>query len=154
MTRPSLIVWSSNYLEDPHKFVLFFLTWEERFHIAHFSKDASNRPNIYVVGVFLRTKENIWGTIPQSHHLMSEAFGRDPWSSCQPKICNLQNVIFWNEKILWFQISVQDLLLMAIVDSLQQLIAKALHIRACTLMSTGSIPFSLLREVMNFFKSY
>ena len=57
---------------------------------------------------------------------MSVSFNWDSWGSCEAEIGNFKNIIFWDEKILWFEISMKYFFGMAMVDALEKLITEAL----------------------------
>lgn len=57
---------------------------------------------------------------------MSISFDRYAWSSGQAKIGNFKNVIFGNQKVLGFEVPMKYFFLMAMIDSLKELVTEAL----------------------------
>ncbi len=57
---------------------------------------------------------------------MSIPFDWNAWGSCESKIGNFKDVIFGDEKILGFEISMEYFFGMAVMNTLEKLIAEAL----------------------------
>lgn len=152
---PFLFGRSAHNLEDTHQFVFFFLAGEQRLHVAHLCEDAAHRPDIDIVGVFLRTQQNIGRPIPQGDHFMGETFRGDARCASESKVCDFEFVVIGDQQVLGLEVTMEDLFLMAVADPLQQLVGETLCIGIrSTLTSSGAIPFSRPTFVMNFLRSY
>lgn len=78
----------SQNLEDSVQLFLHILAWEDGPKICHLSKNASYGPDVNGLGILLRTQQNIRGSIPQSNHFMSVAFGGNSRGSSKSEISN------------------------------------------------------------------
>ncbi len=56
--------------KDAKDFVNFRVTGKEGMPVRHFSKDATDRPDIDGRRVVFGTEENLWRAVPESHYLV------------------------------------------------------------------------------------
>lgn len=59
---------------------------------------------------------------------MSKVFDWDTEGSGQPKISKFQNTLSIDQKILWFQVSMQNLVLVTFGSAIKQLVKERLHL--------------------------
>lgn len=85
---------------------------------------------------------------------MGVAFDRYTWGSGKSEIGNFKNVIFGDEQVLGFEIPMEYFFFMAVVNSLEKLVAEALRYQSeSTLTIMGSIPVYLLKFPIYFLRS-
>ena len=120
--RPLVQVRGASDLKDLRQLVTVVYTSEKRLSVYDFSKDASDGPYIYRRGVVLGTKEDVRGTVPQSDDLVREVLHWDAKGASQTEISQFQKALAIDEQILRLQISMQHLVSMALLYSIQQLV--------------------------------
>ena len=88
----------------------------------HFSHDTASRPNVNARIVCSTAEKNIRGTIPESHNFIGKSIDGNPKSTSKAKIAKFQDAFVIDEKILRFQVSVEDSILMAEIYTLEKLV--------------------------------
>lgn len=119
---PFILSWCSSYFEYFIQLIIFIFAWEQWSLCNYLSKNTSNRPNIYTRVIVLGAHKDIRGSVPKCHNLMREIFDRNTKRSCKPEICQFQDAIIIDKKILWFEVTMEDLVLMTFGNAVQQLI--------------------------------
>ena len=99
------------------------LTVEERLSVGQFVQNAANRPNIDASGVDFASEQHLRGSVPEGNNLMSVAFERQAEAPGQAKVSYLDSGLrFVDEKVAGLQVSVHDASLVAVEESLENLV--------------------------------
>ena len=84
---PLVQIRGASDLKDLRELVTVIYSSKEWLSVYNFSKDASDGPDIDRRSVVLGTKEDVWGTVPQSDDLVSKVLHWDAKGACQAEIC-------------------------------------------------------------------
>ena len=90
-----LLIRNAKHGEDLLQLVCLVLAHQEGNLVYHLSHDAANAPNIDARIVLSVSKENIWGSVPQSHHFIRVVLYRKTCGSCKSKICELYDFFLY-----------------------------------------------------------
>ena len=136
---PHVVCWSAKSLEDLEDLIDFRVAGEQRVSHGHFGKDASDGPHVNGGAVVTRSKQNLGRTVPEGNHFVRVGAERDTESTSKTKIGELQVALFVDEKILRFEISVEDAMCVTVVEAANQLVGElADNLGAHTFTSTAS----------------
>ena len=109
-------------LKDFKKLVILVAAWEEWLLSDDLCEDAADGPDVDRGVVVLGTHEDVGGSVPQGHHFVREVLYRNTEGTGQTEIGELQHVLPVDQQVLWFQVSVQHLVLVALRCSVQELV--------------------------------
>jgi hypothetical protein len=113
------------YLEDLINFTVTGKKWPA---LNHFGKNAAGRPQVHSERVSLLAEQDLRAAVPERDHLVSVGLYREAERSCQPEVRQLHfGASRIDQQILWLQISVEDSVLVAVDQSMQDLEGKALR---------------------------
>eukprot|EP00963_Diacronema_lutheri_P005649 scaffold435_cov342-Pavlova_lutheri.AAC.39 len=128
--RPVLLGGSPAKAKDQLQLVDLRLSLQKWFSQHQFGHDASGRPRVYLVAVFLRSQEELRRTVPQGDHSVGQpAVGRFLWEgSGQPEVGQFEHAVLVDEQVGPFDVPVQYFLFVAVVESFQQLFHEALDL--------------------------
>ncbi len=127
-SRPVLFVGCALDLEDLENLIDFRIAREERSPLRHLSHDAPYGPYIYRCRVLLLSEEDLRSAVPQRHNLVSVRLHWESESPCQAEICQFDDAIFVDEKILRLQVSVHNTVSVTESGRLQDLVGEALDL--------------------------
>lgn len=125
-TRPGALSRGAHYTEYSDNLVLIRSSREEGSSGIHLSHDTARGPYVNASVVRSATKQDVWGAIPQSDHFVGEGVDGDAKGTRETEIAKLEKAFAVNEEILRLEIPVEDSVLVTKIDTLQQLIHKAL----------------------------
>jgi len=102
---------------------------EDGFPPQQFSKDAAHTPNVYGFGVLLPCEDDLRCSIPTCSNVLShETQGRPLFDPCQSKVAYLQQTITIDEQVAWFQVSMQHMGRVHVLQRPQYLIEEVLAV--------------------------
>ena len=82
---------------------------------------AVHSPHVNGSGVDCRAEQHVRGPVPQRHHFVTVRLGGHRLGARQTKVGQLQFAQLVDEQVLWFQVAVQDPVLVAVGQAAQQL---------------------------------
>lgn len=127
-SRPGLVCWGSVELENLENLIDLRITLEKWLGLNEFREDTPDSPHINTQSILLLPKQNLRSSVPQSLDLVGQRPDRHGKSSCQTEISKFDNIVLWvNQQILGFQISVDNSSLMAMQNPLDQLVHECLY---------------------------
>ena len=130
--NPVFWVGSASYLEDFLQLVSLVLAGKKRFTADDLSENASDGPDVDGGGVVLGAHQDIGRTVPQSHDLVRKVLHWDSEGTRQTEIGQLQHALSIDEQVLWLQVTMKHLVLMALCNSIEQLVQERLNkIKVC-----------------------
>lgn len=97
--------------------------WPARVHLRH---DAASGPDVYACVVCPASQQDVGSAIPQRDNLVGEGVDRDTKSSRQTEITKFQLSLAVDQEVLGFEIPMQDSVLVAEVDPLEELVHERL----------------------------
>mmetsp|Transcript_55742 Transcript_55742/g.155373 ORF Transcript_55742/g.155373 Transcript_55742/m.155373 type:complete len:300 (+) Transcript_55742:189-1088(+) len=124
--RPSHVVRRSEDLEYFLQLVAVGASREQRPAVHHFSEDATDAPNVDRSRILARAHQDVWRAVPQRNHLMRVATDRDSEGAGEAEVGEFQGALPVDEKVLWFEVPVEDAVLMAIRYAPQKLVEERL----------------------------
>ncbi len=83
-------------------------------------------------------------SVPQGHHLRREGVRRDGLGASETEIGQFEFANFADEQILWLQVAVEDLALVHVAETAQQLEEKETHVGR---MKTARMSFQILSQI-------
>jgi hypothetical protein len=107
------------YLEN---LIDFAIPTEERFLFSQLCEDAANCPDINSQTVLLLSEQNFGGSVPEGLDLMREGFDGKTEGSGESEVSDFEGSLSVDEKILRFEVSVNDSAGVAVVDAVAELI--------------------------------
>lgn len=117
---PRVFTWGPQQLENPLDLVIHVTAWEERTPgVGELCEDAARTPHVNAGGVQLGPEQDVRGAIPECDHLGAVTSHRDPEGPGQTKVCKFQLPILVDQKILRFEISVKNIVSMAVIEASQ-----------------------------------
>lgn len=108
-------------LEDLEDLINLAVSTEESLLLSQFSEDASNGPNIDSQTVLLLAEQNFGCPVPKSLNLMGEGLDGQTEGTGKSKVSNLEVSLTIDEKVLRFEVSVDDASGVAVVDAVDEL---------------------------------
>lgn len=96
--------------------------WEEGTAGVHFSHDAAGGPDVDAGVVGSGTKQDVWGAVPEGDDLVGEGVDGNAKGSSETEIGEFELPLVVDEEILGFEVAVQDAVLMAKCDTLEELV--------------------------------
>ena len=129
-------------LRIPHK---------ERPLLDQLNKDATNRPHVHTERVLLLPQQDLRSPVPERFHLMGKRLDRDGESPCQAKVTDLDVSLAVDEEVLWLEVTVDDALGVAVVDSTEKLVDHFLDLGLGHCFFVASHVF--LQVVLDIFKN-
>ena len=138
-------------LEDLEDLIYLGVTHEEGTLLDQLSEDAADSPHVHTKGVLLLAKEDLGGSVPQSLDLVGECLDGDREGSGETEVTDLDVALGVDQKILGLQVSVDDPLGVAVVDSTEQLVEHLFD----SLLVHGPLvlPHVLLQIVLDIFEN-
>lgn len=124
---PGGLVRGPHLVEDELELLLVVCAGEQRLAGDHLREDAPAGPYVDGRGVRARAHEHVRRTVPQRDHLARECVHGDPERTRQPEVAQLQLPALRDQQVLRLQVPVQDLVLVAERQPLQQLPLEVLH---------------------------
>ena len=127
--RPIILVRGSKDLEYFEDLVDFTVTHEQRSLLGHLGEDAASGPDVDSERVVLLRKQDLWASVPESHHFVGVTLDGKTERSCQSEIRELDcQAIIADEQVLRLQISVEDSVGVQIDQRVQDLEEEALSL--------------------------
>lgn len=146
--RPLLLGGRASDLENLLQLFLLVVASEKRLVVDDLRKNATNRPNIDRSAVVLAAHKYVGSAVPQRHDFVSKVLYRDSESSGQTEIRKLKDTLPVDQQVLGLQISVENLMLMALADTCKQLPHEDLDLEGFELVRRGINEFlQILVEV-------
>ena len=138
-------------LEDLENLIYLGVTHEEGTLLDQLSEDTSDGPHVHTKGVLLLAEEDLGGSVPESLDLVGQCLDGNRECSGETKVADLDVALGVDQKILGLQVSVDDPLGMAVVNSTEQLVEHLLD----SLLVHGPLvlPHVLLQIVLDIFKN-
>ena len=93
--------------EDAEEVVLRVPPREDGLSGDHLRKNAPSAPNVGAVAVHDGAEDDVWGAVPQRHHVVAVLFDRNPFDAREAKVGDLQHALL-QQQILRFEVSVDD----------------------------------------------
>jgi len=124
--RPSAFCGSAHDAEDALQLVFVSGTREQRASREHLGHDAAGRPDVDTGVVGAAAEQHVGSAIPKGDDLVRKGVDRDAERTGKTEVTKLQLALFVDEKVLRFQVAVQNSVLVTKVDALQQLVHEGL----------------------------
>lgn len=124
--RPRSFGGRAHDAEDADDLVLVGRAGEERSTGVHLGHDASGGPDVDAGIVGSTAKQDVWGAVPQRYNLVRECVDGNSKGTSKTKVAELQHALGADQQVLGLEISVQDAVLVAKVNTLQQLVHEGL----------------------------
>lgn len=99
-------------------------TREDGLAVAHFRKDTTHTPHVNLCIVAVITHDNIGRTVPQRDNLVRVGGDGHAVTTSEAKVSELELTVHVNQQILRLEIAVEDVVVMAKGETLQQLVHK------------------------------
>jgi len=113
---PRVFTWGAKELKNPLDLIIHVTAWEEWTpSVGELCEDAAGAPHVYAGCVQLGPEQDIRGAIPERDHLGAVTSHWDPEGPGQTKVCEFQFPILVDQKILRFEISVKNIVSMAVI---------------------------------------
>ena len=123
---PFLLSWCPTADEDLLKLLLLVLAHKEWHAGNYLAEDATHRPHIDASRVVLAPKQDVRCAIPKCNNFVGEVLDWDSECSCEAEVCELEYFVIFDQKVLGFQVPVQDFVLVALLHAGEQLIEEDL----------------------------
>mmetsp|Transcript_5011 Transcript_5011/g.8544 ORF Transcript_5011/g.8544 Transcript_5011/m.8544 type:complete len:261 (-) Transcript_5011:25-807(-) len=114
--------------EDFVELVLLVLAGEQGSLRHDLGEDAADGPYVDRGVVVFRAHEDVGGPVPEGHDLVGEVLHGDAESSSQAEVSQLEHSLPVDEQVLGLEVSVQHLVLVALGDSIKQLVKEGLDL--------------------------
>ena len=120
---------SAKTFEDFEDLTDLALAVEKRFTVGKLIEYAADGPDVHGSGVVLGAEQNVGRTVPERDDLVREVLDRDSEGTGQTKVRELEHVLSIDQQVLWLQVSVKYLVLVALGRSAQQLVQEGLKLQ-------------------------
>lgn len=120
--RPGPLRRGPHQAEDFLQLVFVGGAGKERPSRIHFRHDAAGGPDVDAGIIRPTAEEDVRSSIPERHDLVRKRVDRNPKSAGKAKIGQFQLTFIIDQQVLGFEIAVEDPVLMAKGDSLQELV--------------------------------
>ena len=119
--RPVSLGGSAQDAEDLEDLIDLGIAWEERLAGRHLGEDAADRPHVDASRVLTTTEKNLRCAVPESDDFVCVSAERDTECAGQTEIGQLEVAFLVDEQVLWFEVTVQDTVGVAVAGSLEKL---------------------------------
>lgn len=119
---PAALARGTHQAEDFLELVFVCCAREERAAGIHFSHDTAGGPDVDRGVVRAAAEKDIRGAIPEGHYFVTKRVDGDAEGSSKTEIGQFELAFAVDEEILGFQVAVQDAILVAEGDTLEQLV--------------------------------
>ena len=122
-TRPQSIdiSGSTKEFEDLEELTDFSITTEENLTAAEFSHDAANGPHVDGGRIVLFTEEDFGGAVPEGDDFVSVGVHGDLEGTSKAEVSNLEGVVVLEEDVGGLQVTVNDAVTVAEVETFEEL---------------------------------
>lgn len=138
--RHALVVRGTNKIEDDLRLVKVALASKDGLALEHLAEHATSAPHVDCGGVSPQLKEKLWRSVPSCDDqrcVVSPCFAIASSSyrhwliivSCKAEICNLESPTVVDEQVGSLHISVEDVVVVKVAQTLEQLQHVALDLR-------------------------
>lgn len=97
-----MLWWTTQDLGDDTELIDVVLPREKRLARQHFSKDASDTPNVYFLVILSPGEHDLGGAVESSGHIAGHILFLH---TGQAKVANFEIAVFIDENIAWFEIA-------------------------------------------------
>ena len=123
---PGALGGGAHYTEDADDLVLVGCAGEQGPTRVHLGHDAAGGPDIDAGVVGAAAEKDVGGAIPEGDDLVGEGVDGDAEGAGEAKIAEFELTLGVDEQVLGFKVAVQDPVLVAEVDALEQLVHERL----------------------------
>ena len=148
---PALGIGCTAHFVDELQLVCLVLSLEKAGSAEHFGNDTTNTPHIDLGGVIDHAQEQFGWSVPQGYDLVGQSLHFRVPASGKAPIGNLEFTIAVDQEIRCFKIAVNDLILVHVMDSVEELLRPGFDMVLCQsdfrgFQDTGQIVFQILKD--------
>jgi hypothetical protein len=114
---PLLLTGGASDREDLLELLLLVVAGKEGLVVNNLGEDAADWPDVNWGRVVLGAHQYVGRTVPQSDDFVGEVLDRDSKGTGQAEISKLEDTLTVDKKILGLEISMKDLVLMALTNT-------------------------------------
>ena len=119
---PGALGWCAHYSEDLLKLVFVGGAGEEGPACVHFCHYAPCRPDVDAGVVGAGAEEHVGGAVPEGDDFIGECIDGDAKGTGKAKVGELELAFVVDQKVLRFEVAVEDAIVMAEGDALEKLV--------------------------------
>ena len=121
---PGALGWCAHYAEDFLELVFVCGAGEEGPAGVHFCHYATCRPDVDAGVVGAGAEEDVGGAVPEGDNFIGERIDRDAEGPGEAKVGEFELAFVVDQEILRFEVTVEDPIVMAKGDALEELVHK------------------------------